>query len=139
MANSLNDVIEELKIVSGGERNKTLLPDDALIAQYEKEIGFTFSSDYKKLLQEVGNIYYGTIELLSVTTDKELYGELSTAINDAVSIGVPESWLPICEDNGSYYCLDKQGCVRYWTGDGGSEEQWPDLASWVKDVWIDGN
>jgi hypothetical protein len=139
MTDSLNDVIEELKKVSGGERNKTPLPDDALIAQYEKDIGFSFSSDYRKLLKEVGNIYYGTIELLSVTADKKLYGELSTAINDAISIGVPESWLPICEDNGSYYCLDQQGCVRYWTGDGSNEEQWPDLASWVKDVWIDGN
>ncbi|EBA1657377.1 SMI1/KNR4 family protein [Salmonella enterica subsp. enterica] len=139
MTNSLSDVIEELKIVSGGKRNNTPLPDDDLIAKYEKDIGFTFSSDYKKLIQEVGNIYYGTIDLLSVTADKKFYGELSTAISDAASIGVPESWLPICEDNGSYYCLDQQGHVRYWTGDGSSEEQWPNLASWVKDVWIEGN
>ncbi|MFP2422011.1 SMI1/KNR4 family protein [Pseudescherichia vulneris] len=139
MTNSLNEVIEELKAVSGGERNNIPLPDNALISQYEKDIGFSFPSDYRMLLQEVGNIYYRTIELLSITADKEFYGELSTAMKDAISIGVPESWLPICEDNGSYYCLDQRGRVRYWTGDGGSEEQWPNLASWVKDVWIDGN
>lgn len=139
MTKSLSDVIEELKAVSGGKRNNVPLPDDALIAEYEKGIGFSFSADYKKLLQEVGNIYYGPIELLSVTRDKKFYGELSVAINDAASVGVPESWLPICEDNGSYYCLDQQGCVRYWSGDGSSEEHWPNLAAWVKDVWIDGN
>ncbi|MBM6608748.1 SMI1/KNR4 family protein [Enterobacteriaceae bacterium RIT814] len=139
MTNSLNDVIEELKVVSGNERNNIPLPDDDLISKYERETGFSFSSDYKKLLKEVGNIYYGTIELLSVTEDKKFYGELLTAINDAKQVGVPESWLPICEDNGSYYCLDQQGRVQYWSGDGDSEEQWPDLAAWVKDVWIDGN
>lgn len=139
MTNSLNDVIEELKIVSGNERNNIPLPDNSLIAKYEEEVGFSLSSDYKKLLKEVGNIYYGTIELLSVTEDKKFYRELLTAIIDAKEIGVPESWVPICEDNGSYYCLDQQGRVRYWSGDGSNDEQWPDLASWVKDVWIDGN
>lgn len=139
MTNSLNNVIKELITASGNERSNIPLPDDQLIAQYEKDVGFSFSSDYRKLLQEAGNIYYGAIELLSVTKDKSFYGELATAINDAVKIGVPESWLPICEDNGSYYCLDEKGCVRYWTGDGKSDDHWPNLASWVKDVWIDGN
>ncbi|MCU6668788.1 SMI1/KNR4 family protein [Enterobacteriaceae bacterium H4N4] len=139
MTDSLNDVIEELKVVSGNERSNVPLPDDTIISQYEEEVGFSFSLGYKKLLQEVGNISYGTIELLSVTVDKKFHGELSTAINDAKEIGVPASWLPICEDNGSYYCIDPQGRVRYWTGDGASEEQWHDLAAWVKDVWLDGN
>lgn len=139
MNSDLDLVINELKVVSGGERNSLPLPDDELISQYERNIGVTFLPEYKKVIKDAGNIYYGTIELLSITSDKKFYGELSNAINDAKKLGVPESWLPICEDNGSYYCLDSQGCVRYWTGDGKSEDSWPNLASWVKDVWIDGN
>lgn len=139
MNKTLDEVIEELKAVSGDERNNIPLSDNALISKYEKDVGFSFQSDYKHLLNEVGSIYFGTIELLSLTEDKKFHGELSVAISEAREIGVPESWLPICEDNGSYYCLDCQGRVRYWSGDGKNEEQWPNLACWVKDVWIDGN
>ena len=38
MTNSLNNVIEELKVVSGNERTNIPLPDEALISKYEEEI-----------------------------------------------------------------------------------------------------
>lgn len=139
MGSEIDKVINELKILSGGESLNIELPDDALIASYEKDIGFTFPEDYKKALKEVSNVFYGTIELLSVTRDRNYYGELAQALHDAKEQGVPENWLPICEDNGSYYCLVPDGQVRYWTTDGYSDEKWPDLASWIKQVWIESN
>jgi hypothetical protein len=56
-------------------------------------------------LKEISNIFYGTIELASLTDEKECYRGLSQILNDAREQGLPEDWLPICEDNGSYYCL----------------------------------
>ncbi|MBF6783881.1 SMI1/KNR4 family protein [Acinetobacter baumannii] len=38
-----------------------------------------------------------------------------------------------------YYCLSPNHKIRYWTADGYSDEQWEDLADWIKQVWIDGN
>ncbi|WP_289997883.1 SMI1/KNR4 family protein [Photorhabdus laumondii] len=139
MNTKLNDVIEEIERLSDGQRNDVDLPDDELISQYEKEIGFEFSNDYKEVLKKISNIFYGTIDLLSVTRDKKYYGELSQALNDAREQGLPENLLPICEDNGSYYCIDYDGKIKYWTLDGYNEESWPDLASWIKQVWIEGN
>lgn len=139
MNNELHKVISELKRLSGDERNSLPLPDDELIKQYEKEIGFNFTSDYKEAIKTVGNIFYGTIDLLSLTKERNYYGELAPALADAREQGLPETWLPISEDNGSYYCIDPEGIVRYWTTDGYSDDHWPDLASWIKEVWIDGN
>lgn len=137
--NKLDEVIKQLKELSDGEIINAPLPDDALLDSYEKDIGFIFSMDYRKLLKEASNIFYGTIELLLVTKDKKYSSELSIVLNDAREQGLPKDWLPICEDNGSYYCLIPDGTVRYWTLDGYSHDSWKNLADWVEQVWIDSN
>ena len=110
-----------------------------VLASYEREIGFIFPEDYKKVLKEVSNIFYGTLELASITNNKEYYRELSIVLSDAREQGLPNNWLPICEDNGSYYCLVPSNEIRYWTADGYSDEIWLNLAEWIKQVWIEGN
>ncbi len=67
-----------------------------------------------------------------------VYGELLTTIQKARSAGLLDNWLPICEDNGDYYCIAPDGRVRFWSHDGPSDESWPDLATWVGEVWIQG-
>ncbi|MGV7962988.1 SMI1/KNR4 family protein [Photorhabdus tasmaniensis] len=136
MNNDLDKVIDQIKLLSGGEKNNIDLPDDELLTKYEHDIGFTFPADYKKVLKEIGNVFYGTIELLSVTKDKKNYGELSQSLDDARKLGVPKDWLPICEDNGNYYCLLADGQVRYWSHDGYSDEMWSDITDWIQQVWI---
>ena len=90
-------------------------------------------------ISEVSNIFYGTLELASITNNKEYYRELSIVLSDAREQGLPNNWLPICEDNGSYYCLVPSNEIRYWTADGYSDEIWLNLAEWIKQVWIEGN
>ncbi|MDF7675790.1 SMI1/KNR4 family protein [Neisseriaceae bacterium ESL0693] len=135
--NHLNDLINELKILS--QVNNVPLPDNKLLDDYEKEIGFKFSEDYRKVLKNLSNIFYGTIDLLSVTKEKKYPSELATVLKEARQQGVPLDWLPICEDNGNYYCLLKDGSVKYWSHDGSVNESWSDLATWIKNVWIDDN
>ena len=139
MNSQLDKVINELKSLSSGDYLNIELPTDTLLACYEEDIGFIFPEDYKKVLKEVSNVFYGTIELASVTNNKEYYRELSLVLNDAREQGLPKNWLPICEDNSSYYCLLPTNEIRYWTTDGYSDEMWPNLADWIKQVWIEGN
>lgn len=135
----LDKVINQLKKLSNGEVINVPLPDDVLLDSYEKDINFSFPADYRRLLKEAGNIFYGTIDLLLVTKNKQYPCELSIVLNEAREQGLPKDWLTICEDNGSYYCLISDGKVRYWTLDGYSNDSWDDLADWVEQVWINGN
>ena len=54
-------------------------------------------------------------------------------------MGVPEDWIPICEDNSNFYCYTPDGTIRYWDHNGANDESWPNLATWIKEVWIEGN
>lgn len=137
--NNLDCVINKLKMLSNGEINNIPLPDDKLLNSYEKEIGFKFTEDYRKVLKNLSNIFYGTIDLLSVTKEKKYYSELAVVLKEAHEQGVPLDWLPICEDNSDYYCLLKDGSVKYQSHNGSADENWANLASWIKNVWIDGN
>lgn len=69
---------------------------------------------------------------------KEEYGELRFALKQARELGVPHDWLPICEDNGNYYCITPDGKIRYWDHNGATTEEWSNLAVWVKEVWAEG-
>lgn len=55
-----------LSNLSSGDYLNIELPTDTLLASYENEIGFIFPEDYKKVLKEVSNVFYGTIELALV-------------------------------------------------------------------------
>lgn len=65
--------------------------------------------------------------------------ELSQVLHNAREQGLLNHWLPICEDNGNYYCLLRNDDIRYWMNDGYSDETWSNLADWIKKVWIEGN
>ncbi|UXN59258.1 SMI1/KNR4 family protein [Phyllobacterium zundukense] len=136
----LNTVLAELKTLSKGEISRVPLPDDALIAQYERETGFTFPEDYKVFLKKASNVSYGLMEPLYLTTSTDpifLAQDLKENIVAAKQVGVPADWLPICYDNGDFYCIVPDGRVRFWSHNGYSDESWEDLAAWIKQVWID--
>ncbi|CAI1728712.1 SMI1/KNR4 family protein [Serratia fonticola] len=129
-------VIEDLIKLSGGKHIKTPPPTDSLIESYQKDIGFLFSDEYKFFLKNASTIFYGTKDPLIITQDKSSRSELSNAIFEGRRIGLPNDWLPICEDNGDYYCIIPDGTVRFWTSNGSSDEKWPNLGSWIRDVWM---
>ncbi|MBV6817102.1 hypothetical protein KWG64_04000 [Rahnella sp. PD12R] len=47
--------------------------------------------------------------------DKKYSGGLEQVLNDARTQGLPENWLPIFENNESYYFIIPTGRIRYWT------------------------
>ena len=51
--------------------------------------------------------------------------------------GVPAELLPFCESDGDYYCLKTNGRVLYWSDEGSINESWPNLATWIQQVWME--
>lgn len=116
------------------------LPDDTLIQRYEAATGFTFSDDYRLFLKSVSNAFVGTLYPLILTEAMGgTHDELLTALEAARAAGIPADWLPICHDNGDYYCLTPSGTVRFWSHNGSTSEAWPDLATWAWEVWVSGH
>lgn len=139
MATDLQHVIEQINLANDPVERNLPSPSDALIHRYEKVTGFTFPEDHKIFLKAVSNAFIVYMSPFTLNESmKEDFGDLRVGINEAREIGVPESWLPICEDNGDYYCLLPDGKVRFWDHNGSSDEAWPDLATWAKEVWLGG-
>ncbi len=128
--------VAELVRLSEERRLRISSPTDFLIEKFEQKNSLTFSDDFKYFLKNASTIIYGHIEPLTITNDYEDRISLAKALREAKSLGVPEQWVPICIDNGDYYCLDKLGVVHFWTADGVSKESWANLALWIREVWV---
>lgn len=110
------------------------LPSPYEIAAAEARLGLEFEPDFQRFLADAGDVVVGTLEVARVTPDAGHLDLVETA-EEAWEAGVPREWLPFCEDNGNYYCLVAR-TVRYWAHDGMTDEAWPDIATWIVDVWI---
>ncbi|ASV88293.1 SMI1 / KNR4 family protein (plasmid) [Ochrobactrum quorumnocens] len=140
MAEEISNIIEEVNSLDDPTKRSLPLPDDALIHRYEIATGIGFSPDYKEFLKNVSNAFVGYLSPLTLNEEMGgVYGELYTTIQHARSIGLPADWLPICEDNGDYYCITPDDSVRFWSHDGPSSEAWPNLSAWANEVWLQGN
>lgn len=135
ISKKIQDVIKELKTLSLGKITKVSLPSEEEIKLYENELEFKFVDDYKYFLKEASNILYGSID--PCVLSKDMRGDLIVTAIEARQLGLPEKWLPICEDNSNYYCIDETGYIKYWAHDGAGNESWEDLASWIENVWLD--
>lgn len=110
-------------------------PTTADVSRVEQTLGFKLPSDFVELQLGAGDVVFGTYEPVTLALNTgHTYIEL--VANEAWSQGVPREYLPICEDNGNYFCLTPLGMVVYWAHDGVSNESWPSLACWVRDVWL---
>lgn len=110
------------------------LPTEDEVSAAERELGVQFPSDYRRYLLEASDVVYGTKEPCLLTLGPG-HLDLVTTAREAWKLGVPRAWLAFCEDNGDYYCLDG-GTVRFWSHNGSTDEHWPDLGTWITDVWI---
>ena len=109
------------------------LPTEEELNAAEDQLGIRFPPDYRRFQLEAGNVAYSTVEPYLVIPTMP-YADLVRSAREAWEIGVPRTWLPFCENNGDYYCLDGS-TVRYWAN-APTGESWPDLATWIAEVWI---
>lgn len=109
------------------------LPREEDLRAAEQELEAEFPTDFRRYLLEAGDVVYGTKEPCQIAPGRRR--DLVPTAREGWRLGVPRNWLPFCEDNGDYYCLDGT-VVRFWSNDGESEERWPDLGTWITEVWI---
>jgi SUKH superfamily protein len=134
---NLPDVTIELRGLNEPVPKPLRLPTATEVKDAEDQLGIRFPDDYRHYLLEASDIVYGSLEPAVVTPDAghlSLVEMVETAWNE---MEVPRELLPFCEDNGDYYCLNDAGEVEYWSHNGATDEKWKDLATWIKEVWID--
>ena len=134
---NLDEVFGELR-----SRNETVpwplrLPTVSEVNEAERRLGIRFHNDYRRYLLEVSDVVYGAIEPCIITRAESHTDLFETARNAWDVWGVSRDLLPICEDNADFYCINSDGEIVYWSHNGLTSEKWPDLATWIKVVWLD--
>ncbi len=135
---NLSEVIDELRKLNEDVPNPFRLPTETEIAAAEKRLNVKFHDDYRRYLLDASDVSYGELEPAIVTPDCDYLDLVEIAEYAWDEIEIPQSLLPICEDNGDYYCINRRGEIESWSSTGQSDSKWPDLATWIKEIWIDG-
>ena len=134
----ISEVIHELRRLNQPVPKPFSLPTENEVRAAEDQLGVKFSEDYRRYLLEASDVIYGTLEPAIVTPDSGYLNLVEVAESAWEDMEVPRNLLPICEDNGDYYCLNEKGEVQFWSHNGTTDEKWPDLATWIKTVWMEG-
>ena len=134
---NLSEVINELRELNEPVSKPFRLPTEDEIKAAEKRLNIQFHEDYRRFLLEASDVVCGVIEPAVVIPDAGCLHLVEVAEYAWDEMDVPLTLLPICEDNGDYYCLNKKGEVELWSGSGATGEKWENLAAWIKEVWID--
>ena len=134
---NLSEVIAELRELNEEVPKPLRLPTAAEVAAAETQLSVKFHPDYRRYLLEASDVVFGSLEPAIVIPDAGHLSLVDIAETAWDEMEVPRELLPFCEDNGDYYCLNQNGEVGYWSHNGATDEKWKDLATWIKEVWID--
>jgi SMI1-KNR4 cell-wall len=134
---TLDQVLQRLRTLNEPVPKPLRLPTVAEIADVEHRLGVAFHRDYRKYLLQASDVVYGTKEPATITAPGS-HTDLAAICKHAwEGWGVPRHLLPICEDNADFYCMNAAGEVVFWSHNGQTDERWPNLATWINDVWIE--
>ncbi len=130
----MEDVVDALR-----ERNEPVpvpleLPDEDLLVEIEEALCVALPDDLRDFLLLVSDVVCGRHEPVTVT-DPNSHTYLPEVAAVAWSLGLPRKYLPVCEREGGYYCIAKDGAVRFWN-ESMSDETWDSLWHWARDVWL---
>ena len=134
----INTAIAELRKRDRPVPKPTRLPTATEVDNTEKALGVRFHPDYRQFLLKGSDVVCGTIEPCTVLGDGNYTDLVEVASTAWEQMGLPRRLLPICEDNGDYYCMAPDGTVELWSHNGLTNEQWETLADWIMKVWIKG-
>jgi len=130
----MEDVIEQLR-----ERNEPVpvpleLPDEDLLVEIEEQILIALPDDLRAFLLTVSDVVCGRHEPVTAT-DPHSHTFLPEMAAVAWSMGLPRKYLPICEQDGAYYCISQDGTVLLWD-ESISDETWDSIWEWAREIWL---
>ena len=111
------------------------LPTPEEVASVEETLHTRFHPDFQTYLLHASDVVFGTLEPVTITLPGG-HTDLRKVARSAHDLGVPKDWLPVCEDNGDYFCLTPAGEVKFWSHDGANDERWSSLSDWIDQVWL---
>lgn len=135
MPSDLNEAIARLRRLSTPVPRPRRLPTESEVRDAETNLGVSFHPDLRRYLLEASDVVYGTHEPVTISGG---HTAIETVVHSARELGVPDGLLPICDDNADYFCITANGDIVYWSHNGATNETWPNLATWITDVWIGG-
>ncbi len=135
---TLDEVIAELRELNEPVPKPMRLPNPEEVQEAEQRLGVQFHPDYRKYLLKASDVVYGVLEPCTVAPGGGHTDLIEIAESAWEEWHVPRNLLPICYDNADHYCMNEAGEVVFWSHDGVTDEKWPDLATWIKKVWIEG-
>ena len=136
MTPNLDEVFDRLKRLNQPVPRPLRLPTSSEVESVEKELGLSFHPDFRRFLEEVSDVVFGTIEPVTIT-NSEAHTHLATVIEDGRTFfNLPADYTPICESNSDLYCVTLDGRVVFWPHNGTSDEAWANVGAWIEDVWI---
>ncbi len=112
------------------------LPDEDQLILIEEEILLPIPRDMRQFLLEASDVIYGHLEPVTAA-DPNSHTYLPEVTATAWSLGVPRYLIVLCEVNGDYYCVEPEGEVVFWKNGELTEETWPSVWQWVRDVWLE--
>ena len=134
---NLDETIAELRRLNEPVPRPRRLPTEAEVTALERRLEVRFHPDLRRYLLEASDVVFGRLEPVTAISDGPT--DLALVLQDAREYGLPDDLIPVCEDNADFYCMSPQGEIVYWSHNGKTDERWPDLATWIKDVWIQGH
>lgn len=112
------------------------LPDEDVLVEVEEQILLPIPRDMRTYLLEASDVIYGSLQPVTAA-DPYSHTYLPEVAAVAWSLGVPRYLVPLCEDNGSYYCVEPEGEVVLWRNGDLTDETWPSVWHWIHDVWLE--
>src|SRR6185436_14200573 len=134
---NLSDVLIELRELNEPMPKPLRLPTQNEVSVAEAQLGIKFHADYRQYLLKASDVVHGALEPAIVIPEAGHLSLVDIAETAWDEMELPRGLLPFCEDNGDYYCLNEAGEVEYWSHNGRTDEKWKDLATWIKEVWIE--
>lgn len=134
---TLDEALSELRTKNESVPRPARLPTPNEVEETERILGIRFKPDFRRYLLEASDIVFGVLELVTIT-NRAAHTDLVRICKTAWDkVGVPQELLPICENNGDYFCMTENGEVVFWSHNGWAEEKWPNFATWIEKVWIE--
>lgn len=134
----MEEVIEFLR-----ENNESIstpldLPTHDDLVEIEEEILMPLPFEYREFLLEVSDVVYGHIEP-ATAADRRSHTYLSEMTAVAWDVGLPREYVPICEYNNGYACIDQEGKILFWNHNRFTDDEWESIWHWARDVWAGKN
>ena len=132
----MEDVLELLREHSESVPVPLELPDEEQLVQIEEEILLPIPRDIRTFLLEASDVIYGHLEPVTAA-DPYSHTYLPEVTANAWANGVDRHLLPICQVGHNYYCAEPDGEIVYWQDGEITEETWPSISHWARDVWLE--